>query len=192
MSSVQTKYAQRNNNLIAIVPTKLEDSVTIVGPSFDLSSVPVYVLSLPMVQNTGGTYYVDLSGLDAAGNPLNLDGRFTTTIGSENQYTRMIFFTLDVPFSPAYAPGLDVTIFFKNLPLERLEGNILLSLGLFNLDGAPFPEIVSPPMPHLIAPNISNSLTFKSDGTKYNVVSSGPAGWLGAFALSAILAQFYI
>jgi hypothetical protein len=99
----------------------------------------------------------------------------------------MIMFALYVPFNPAHEPGLDFTIFFKNVQLNDFP---LLSLGLVSLDGAPIPQIASPPLPQMTGPDISNSLTFKSDGTKYNVVSSGPAGWLGAFGLASIINQF--
>lgn len=189
MTSVQKKYAQRNNNLIKIVPryeTAIGADSPFGGPGFYMDNIPVYVLSLPTVQYTGGTFYVDLAENDTAGNPIRNSGRFTTS-GDSNVYSNMILFALDVPFNPAYGPGLDFTIFFKNVQFDNIP---LLSIGLVSLDGIPFPEIISPLLPQLIAPNISNNLTFKSDGTKYNVVSSGPAGWLGAFAYITILAQF--
>lgn len=189
MTSVQKKYAQRNNNLIQIVPryeTSIGAEDPVEGPGFNMDNIPVYVLSLPTVQYSGGTFYVDLGENDTDGNSIRTTGRFTTANDS-NIYSKMILFALDVPFNPAYGPGLDFTIFFKNV---QIDGFPILSIGLVSLDGAPFPQIVSPPLPQMVSPNVSNNLTFKSDGTKYNVVSSGPAGWLGAFALSSILTQF--
>lgn len=189
MTSVQRKYVQRNNNLIKIVPryeTSIGDEDPFGGPGFNMDNIPVYVLSLPTVQYTGGTFYVDLAENDTAGNSIRTNGRFTVSSNSEF-YTNMILFALDVPFNPAHEPGLDFTIFFKNVQLNDFP---LLSLGLVSLDGAPIPQIASPPLPQMTGPDISNSLTFKSDGTKYNVVSSGPAGWLGAFGLASIINQF--
>jgi hypothetical protein len=189
MTSVQRKYAQRNNNLIQIVPRYetaigVEDPAS--GPGFTLDNIPVYVLSLPTVQYTGGSFYIDLSENDTVGNSIRTNGAFRTSSNSD-VYTNMILFALDVPFNPAYGPGLDFTIFFKNVQLNNFP---LMSIGLVSLDGAPIPQIVSPPLPQMTGPDISNSITFKSDGTRYNVISSGPAGWLGAFALSSILTQF--
>jgi len=182
MSSVQTKYAQHNHNLVKIVPDSLGVLPSDSYPYFELSNVALYSLRLPNVQNASSTYYVDLGANDAAGNALMSNGLFTSTGGSHGS-TAMTTFSIDVPFSPAYGPGLEFTIFFKNPQFSEQ----LYSIGLVNTDGAPFPEIVSPPVPLLTAPNISLSLTFKSDGTKYNVVSSGPAGWLGVVALSSFL-----
>jgi hypothetical protein len=56
--------------------------------------------------------------------------------------------------------------------------------------GPPIPYIVSPPFPSVLAENINPSITFKSDGTTFNVVASGPAGWMGVPALSVILAAY--
>ena len=182
MSSVQTKYAQRNNNLVQIIPDNV-DTITTSVPFFEMSNVAAYSLTLPNVNYAANTYYVDLGGKDSEGQVLNSAGTFAST-GGVNGETNMIVFGINVPFNPAYGPGVEFTIFFKNPQLITP----LYSVGLVNFDGAPFPEIVSPPIPLLMGPDISLSLTFKSDGTKYNVVSSGPAGWLGVFALSAFLA----
>lgn len=65
MTSVQKKYAQRNNNLIQIVPryeTSIGAEDPVEGPGFYMDNIPVYVLSLPTVQYSGGTFYVDLGG----------------------------------------------------------------------------------------------------------------------------------
>lgn len=184
MSSVQTKYAQRNHNLVKIIP-EFVDTITIDPPYFTMTNVAIYSLTLPNVNYSSSTYYVDLGANDMAGNAIQTAGTFASTGGSHGS-TNMTTFSIRVPFSPAYAPGLEFTIFFKNPQLMNLPLP-LYSIGLVNEDGAPFPEIVSPPIPLLTAPDISLSLTFKSDGTKYNVVSSGPAGWLGVVALSSFL-----
>jgi hypothetical protein len=194
MTSVQRKYAQRNNNLIKIVPRYettigVEDPAS--GPGFNMDNIPVYVLSLPTVQYTGGTFYVDWSENDTAGNPILTNGRFISAADSDINIP-MVLVALEVPFNPAYGPGLDFTIFFKNF---QSGDTPIASVGLISLDenffmgDYPLPQIISPPFPQLTGSNVSNNLTFKSDGTKYNVVSSGPAGWLGCIAFSILLTQ---
>ena len=193
--SVQRAYAQRNTNLTKIVPefaTRIENQG---GPFFDMSGVGVYTLNLPnKFQNIGGIYYVDMSDIDTDGNLLDLSGQFVANYsGNGNGFDRLynVNFAINAPLNPAYAPGLEFTIFFKNIPFDRLnEINIpLLSIGIINLNenGAPFPYIMSPPLPVLTAQGISNSVTFKSDGTYYNVVSSGPAGWVGIANLALLI-----
>jgi hypothetical protein len=195
MTSVQRKYAQRNNNLIKIVPryeTSIGAEEPAEGPGFSMNDIPVYTLSLPTVQYTGGTFYVDLAENDTAGNSIRRTGEFRT-VNDNEFYLPMVLFTLEVPFNPAHAPGLDFTIFFKN---TISEGTPIASVGLISLDenffmgDVPIPQIVSPPFPQFTGFDVSNSVTFKSDGTKYNVVSSGPAGWMGVFALASLLTQF--
>ena len=185
MSSVKRSIAQRNNNVTQIVPA----IVTVVNtntPLGDISGASIYRLSLPNVQNVGGIYYVDLSGVDLSGNLLNIAGTF-------NDKANLIMFSVDVPFPASYTPGLEFTLFFKNPPFQRVYdqglGPIpLLTLGIVR-EGIPIPYIVSPPVPWLISENISldQSLTFKSDGSNYNVVASGPAGWYGTVVLAYLL-----
>jgi hypothetical protein len=185
MTSVQRAYSQRNTNLTQIVPKLIGNSGHIPSPIADISGVSLYLLDLPNVQNAGGVYYVDLNGVDASGNPIDVSGLFDT------DKANIVNFGVNVPFPASYSPGLEFTIFFKNPPLDRVTQGIgpipLLTLGLVALDGAPIPYIVSPPIPWLSGPNIAQSLTFKSDGTAYNVTSSGPAGWYGVPVLSILL-----
>ena len=58
-------------------------------------------------------------------------------------------------------------------------------------DTIPLPYIVSPPFPPFAGQSISPNITLKSNGDNFDVVASGPAGWLGVPALAAIL-QVYI
>ena len=190
MTSVLASYAQRNNNVTQLIP-QLVGPITS-GPFFDLSNVSLYTLNLPSVQNTGGIYFVDLSGVDTDGNLLNVEGLLSSM---SDLSANNINFDINVPFNASYAPGLEFTIFFKNLPYDRLFQNYgpyppLLTIGIVAFDDAPFPYIFSPPVPIILGPTIYNSVTFKSDGTSYNIVSSGPAGWLGDAAF-AILLSFY-
>ena len=183
MSSVQRAYAQRNTNNTQLTPV-FGGTLSEGGP-FDISGAAYYTLDLTNVQNVGGVYYVDLSGVDSSGNILDLSGQFIANSNSINN----VNFAINVPLAASYAPGLEFTIFFKNMPYDRFSGIPLLTIGIISLDGAPYPYILSPPVPTLLAPNIFQNVTFKSDGTNYNVVSSGPAGWMGIYLLSTLVAS---
>ena len=196
MSSVQRKYFNRNNNLTQIVPTYLDTityDVSGAGGGFDMSGVYLYTLNINNVQNSGGNYFVDLSGVDMSGNLMNASGLYSATpnltppLGGTNiPSVHMITFLINIPFDASYVPGLEFTLFFKNIPSEYMYINPLFSIGLLNANFpiAPIPYMLSPPIPALITEydfwnSMSQSVTFKSDGNNFSVVSSGPAGWLG-------------
>ena len=195
--SVQRNFAQRNNNVTKIVPKFVENLPNIVN----IIDAPVYSLTVPDAQNVGGIYYVDMSGKDSCGNLLNYDGRIYPAgdIDPSGARVPIINFSLNIPVADdnsqplkaANYPGLEFTIFFKNLPYERLNVGPplpLLTIGIVSSEnGAPLPYILSPPVPSGTALNIYPSVTFKSDGTNFNVTSSGPAGWLGLVAFSELL-----
>jgi hypothetical protein len=143
------------------------------NPFGDLSGVSHYHVNIPNLQNVGGVYYVDLADVDSSGNPLD----FT---GTANNTANIINFRVDISVNATLYPGLEVTVFFKHPSLNKLTRPPLFSIGLFSVDTeSPTPYIVSPPVPWFTVPTVSQSLTFKSDGAKFNVVSSGPAGWYG-------------
>ena len=182
--SVYRTYAQRNNNVTQIIPEFLGPLPN--GGPFDISGSAVYVLNIPNIQNAGGIYWVDLSDVDTNGNLLDISGQLFGA-SNNNAYTHIINFAVNAEMSPSYYPGIEFTIFFKNPPINRLNDNPLLSVAIVSLNGYPYPYIVSPPVPWLTAPNINQSVTFKSDSTAFNVTSSGPAGWFGLPALSILL-----
>jgi hypothetical protein len=185
--STLRRYAQRNNNVTKIVPEYVG-----LLPDTNITDCVVYSLTIPKSQFVGGIYVVDLSGVDASGNLLNVDGRFSE-VTVESEFTiHTVAFVVNIPTPADIYPGLEFTLFFKNPPIDRLIDNPFLTIGLVSptVDFIPVPYIMSPPFPPLAAPTSSSSVTFKSDGTNFNVVSSGPAGWLGVPALSAILAAY--
>ena len=182
MSSAQRLYAQRSStNLTQIIPTYLTTLTNSLAP-VDLSGCVTYVLNMPNVQRVGGVYYIDLSSVDTSGNLLDVGGQL-------NEAANNINFAINVPFNPGYAPGLEFTIFFKNPPFDRLTVGLgpipLLTIGIVALDGSGFPYMYSAPVPWALGP-ISYSITFKSDGTGYNVVSSGPV-WYGPAVMGILL-----
>jgi hypothetical protein len=186
--SVQRSFAQRNNNLLQIVP----EYVTVL-PETNISGCSLYVLNVP--DNRTPTFYVDLGSYDTCGNLLNVDGLFYPAVPSGDGFEtiNIVSFILNIENSAASVPGHEFTIFFKNLPIDRLTGAPLLTLGLISsmeMMGPPLPYILSPPFPPLMGSSISPSITLKSDGENFNVMSSGPAGWLGVPALSVILGSY--
>ena len=189
MSSVGRGFAQRNTNITKLVP-----QFSGILPKTDISGAAVYTLNIPNVQSTNGIFYVDMSGVDLSGSLLNYDGEFypfVVTDAYSFNHISIITFVLNIAAVPSVYPGLEFTIFFKNLPLRRLSGPPLLTIGIGDYySPVPIPYIVSPPVPNLFGPSISPSITLKSDGTYFSVVSSGPAGWMGVAALSAVLAAY--
>ena len=188
--SVYRTFAQRNNNNTSVVPEYagvLPNSSNL-GPysGIDLYNCGVYNLTIPNVQNGGGIYCIDLSGNDSSGNPLNVGGQLRSLINNSN-YIPAIAFGVTVPYNAAYAPGLEFTVFFKNIPYDRINGPPFLTLGIVAFNGAPIPYIFSAPVPQVLGPNINASVTFKSDGQNFNIVSSGPAGWLGPLNIEYLI-----
>jgi hypothetical protein len=190
MSSIQRSYAQRNTNSAQIIPEYNGILPEIDAPIFDLSGVAYYTLNLPLVQYTGGSFFVDLSGVDTNGNLLNLEGLLVA--GDNSIYN--VNFIVNVPFQASYAPNMEFTIYFKNIPFDRFGGPPILTIGILkgNNIGVPYPYILSPPAPQIFAPKIHQNVTFKSDGTDYTVVASGPAGWLGPYLINSLVASLSV
>jgi hypothetical protein len=196
--SIQRTYAQRNNTNTNLSP-EFSYALGPLGPGlqFDLSGSSLYTLNIEDVPANGSIYYVDVGGKDSNGHPLHVNGNLyslTGLFGGPNTaFINNINFAIHTHFDPSYYPGLEFTIFFKNIPYQRLS-NRFLSIGIASESEEPIlPFIVSPPYPSLpvIGGLVQNqSVTFKSDGKQMNVVASGPAGWLGLPALAAIL-TFY-
>jgi len=153
--------------------------------SGDLSGVALYNLNLTAAQFIGGIYYVDLAGNDTNGRPLDATGVLKPLSQTVNVLLNMITFTIEPPVAAALYPGMEFTIFFKNFP--ELNGPPFFSIGIVKPNGDPIPYIVSPPGPVATAPNINSSVTLKSDGTSWNVSSSGPAGWMGLPLLTILV-----
>ena len=92
-------------------------------------------------------------------------------------------FNINTSINASYYPGSEFTIFFKN-PTN----NGLFSIGITKDITEDVSYIYSPPLAwNYSPPDSSQSITFKSDGTTFNVMASGPAGWMGIGLLSVIL-----
>ena len=193
MTSVQRFFAQRNTNITQIIP-ELVYTITDSGGPVDLLGARIYVLSLPNVPLTGGVFYVDLSGNDISGNPIDGAGRITTFGDSAS----IVLFAVNQPTNPAYYPGLEYTIFFRNLPIN-ITGvgpvplftiGMLSEMPIFTTPPYVTPFILSPLLPYLLtASTNSQSITYKCDGEDFNVTGSGPAGWLGIGAFLFLLSS---
>ena len=130
-----------------------------------------------------------MNDVDTDGNLLNYSGKLTSQ--PSNCAINAITFVLDISETAPIYPGFEFTIFFKNIPYDLIGdtyNNPFTTIGLVSYnENAPIPYIFSPPFPSFLGANIFSSVTLKSDGTAYNVVSSGPAGWLGFPAIQSIL-----
>ena len=183
MTSVVRNFAQRNTNSSQIIPVYEGTTNSSGGPFGDLSGAAYYRLDLPTVQHTDGSYFVDLNGVDASGNPIDLSGSFVAGANSINNTN----FIVNVPISAGYVPNLEFTIFFKNIPFTRLGFPGLFTIGILPAGGQG-PYTFSPPVPSLVSNNtVSPNITFKSDGTRYTAVASGPAGWLGPYLIALLV-----
>lgn len=107
MTSVVRSIAQRNTNVNEIVPVFGGTSDISGGPFGDLSGAAYYTLNLPTVQYTGGSFFVDLSGV-------NLSGRYYTDVSGLQ--LPIVNFIVNVAMPASSMPNLEFTIHFKNTP----------------------------------------------------------------------------
>ena len=179
-------FAQRNNNVTKLTPVyETTFDNTNILPDIDISNCPIYSLNLPDVQHVAGIYYVDMNGVDSNNNLIDLNGIF----GNETIPITMVAFSVNIPTPASIYPGQEFTLFFKNLPIENLPYAPLMTIAIIVPFIGPIPYIFSPPFPATIGnyQNLSVSLTFKSDGSNFNIVSSGPSGWLGLANIAGLL-----
>lgn len=142
---------------------------------------------------------MDLCGNDSNGDPLDASGLF---VSANDICANILTFNINTPnitpnapsINPACYPGAEFTIFFKNFPPSILESDIqLFTIGIVanapapGYKGPPTPYIYSPPVPVLLTEDLTQSITMKSDGTTFSVVSSGPAGWIGGGLLQLLV-----
>lgn len=191
--SIQRAFAQRNNNNNPIVPVKYSESLN----TGNIQNAAIYTLNISDLEYVGGIYYVDLAGTDSQGNSLNFNGTFNSIINPESQFALpIICFVVNIDTNPSFYPGKECTIFFKNIQSINFNGPPFLTIGLLDAsvlnseEVPPLPYILSPPFPPLVGQNISPNITFKSDRDNFDVVASGPAGWLGLPALAGILSIY--
>lgn len=199
MSSTQRAYAQRNNNVTTLVPVPNGYAAAALPPIGPDTPVALYSLNIPSVPYVGGIYIVNLSGNDSNGDPLDASGVF---VSANDICANIITFNINTPnitpnapsINPASYPGAEFTIFFKNFPPSIFEGPIpLFTIGIVanasasGFEGPPTPYIYSPPIPFLLTEDLTQSITMKSDGTTFSVVSSGPAGWIGGGLLQLLV-----
>ena len=195
ISLLSTPFGQ--NDVTTIVP----DASGAVDISYStIANAFIYPLVLPDTPFIGGQYIVDLSenGLDASGDatiPLNGSGVVSAGLGGYDGSANVIMFYITPPESNPYNyTGNEFTLVFKNVPANTTRtygGQPILTIGI--TDNATFGNsniwFFSSPVPLLGPPNnIAHTLTLKYDGDKFNVVSSGPAGWLSLSALRQLLA----
>lgn len=190
--SVHRSFAQRNNNVTKIVPERFTDTL-----SFNnITDAVIYRLPINKAHYVGGTYYVDLSAPDAAGNALDFSGVFESIITS-GATIPIILFVIQIDTVASAYPGLEFMLSFKNMPFnESFTTSFpfptigILSASSFEEETIPLPYIVSPPFPQTAGLRINSTLTYKSNGEDFDVASSGPAGWMGVPALSVILGAY--
>lgn len=214
MSSAQRSFFEVPSirTPVQVIPTYLStvtysNSANILGA---LSNVNYYSLDLKKAGTkdsfTGDVYFVDLFDVDNRGISMYSNvGHFIPGSNGSNSTTffGLMGFQVKTDFSASKAPGSEFTIFFRNVfPIN----SALLTIGLlgsniyFDSNYTSIPYLYCPPVPTLQelsdtsdSTTLAPSLTFKSDGYRYNVVSSGPAGWIGLgnyVVLTGVTANF--
>lgn len=172
MTSIVRSIAQRKTNVNEIIPV-FGGTTTENTPFGDLSGAAYYTLNLTTVPYTGGSFFVDLSNL-------NISGRFFTDLSGIQ--IPIVNFIINVAMPASYIPNMEFTIYFKNATLP------LLTVGILPNAETSFPFIFSPPVPLLVGgPYGHPSITFKSNGTSYVPIASGPAGWLGPYLIALLV-----
>jgi len=190
--SVHRSFAQRNNNVTTIVPERFSESLTF----NNITGAAIYTLRINKAHYVGGSYCVDLSAPDSDGNALDFSGVFESIVTSDNTIP-IILFVVEIDTVAAIYPGLECPLSFKNMPfLESFSTTFpFITIGImsdasFMEEAPPMPYIVSPPFPPFLGRNATPNLTYKSNGSHFEVTSSGPAGWMGVPALSVILGAY--
>jgi len=194
LSLLSTPFGQ--NERTTIVP----DASGAIDISYStITNAFIYPITLPTLPFIGGQYIVDLSenGLDAYGHttiPLNGTGVVRANLGGYDGSANVIMFNIIIPDASYNYIGNEFTLVFKNVPHDTTRtygGEPFLTIGI--TDNAVFGNsniwYFSSPTPVIGPPNnVAHTLTFKYDGTTFNVVSSGPAGWLSLPLLRQLLA----
>ena len=188
--SVQRYFAQRNTNVTQIIPERI---ISPPPSQNNITNCALYKLSIRNAQFVGGSYYIDIGGVDTSGNPIDIDGEFRSIQDPSGAYFYITCFVINIDTPASAYPGLEFTLSFKNTPdiqTGRLQSfGIVSQYALDNNIMAPY--ILSPPWPPFPGGSSgSPSITLKSDGFNFETVASGPGGWLGAPALSVIWAAY--
>jgi hypothetical protein len=207
MSSAQRSFFEVPSirTPVQVIPTYLStvtysNSANILGA---LSNVNYYSLDLKKAGTkdsfTGDVYFVDLFDVDNRGISMysNVGHFIPGSNGSNSNVFGLMGFQVKTDFSASKAPGSEFTIFFRNVFPTN---SALLTIGLLGSNYTSIPYLYCPPFPTLQelsdtsdSTTVAPSLTFKSDGYRYNVVSSGPAGWIGLgnyVVLTGVTANF--
>ena len=166
MSSVQSYYAQRNNNVVNVTP-KYQSTGYWSGTNL-LNIDPRYA----------SVFNVDLSGVTNGGSDtitrLNTDGTIGPIVGPVNYFAIIT----DPTIATAY-PGLEFTVNFNWSP-----GVDYYSF----VDVYPNATLTSYPDYDLLSPGAvfdyfyTAALTLKSNGTRFVVVASAPTTWTAGYA----------
>ena len=158
--SVQRSFAQRKNNVVNLVPEMATSGY------WDGS----YLLKVDPTNCS--VFNVDLSGLDATPydiNSIDSYGRIRNTNGVD-----VIWFAVIVdPTIAALYPGLEYTVNFLR---GSANSDICINVHpIATLNDSAASDMLSPQ--RVFRSNHIQSLTMKSNGTTFAVISSGPSLW---------------
>ena len=163
--SVQRSFAQRNNNVVNLAPGEKVTSGTWNN---------TYLLNID--PRNGSVFKVDLTGLDTIDNDLNNVDVFGKLRNEEDIPVVYFAVIIDPTIATAY-PGLEFTVNFL-----RGDQNANTCVDVYpdaTLTESYKADLLSPQRGFDLF-NIQ-SLTMKSDGERFNVISSGPVMWSAGY-----------
>jgi hypothetical protein len=169
MTSVQRSYDQRNNTVSSVTPvhqtTGYWDGYTVLQIDPRHSHVFTVDLSSTACQQATSSQLI--------ANRLNAQGEILTSVTANVVYLVLV---VDPAIAVAY-PGLEFTIHFHTPSLNNTCVDIYPQATLTSSGGTC--DLFSPV--YMFGDYDSGSITLRSNGTQFKVVSSGPVSWSLAF-----------
>ena len=164
--SVQRSFAQRNNNVVNLVPERPTSGYWDGYYLLNIDPTTCSIFNVDVSQlETDGTYRVDPT--------VDRFGYTNNNITRHRIYTAII---LDPTVASSY-PGLEFTVNFINTDYNLEDNNTFVSVCPdATLTGEGDEYYIHSPL-YGFDWSTTQSLTFKSNGTKFTVISSGPTSW---------------
>jgi len=162
MTSIKREFAQRNTNVTTVVPV-LNDGYYYLNIDPRYSSVFTVDLT-KITSESGQTVDTPDTSIIAGDAPY---------IRLTNQYVYYFLLNVDSSIAKNY-PGLEFTIFFKNAKYVSHTGDSWIS---FYSKVFPTNECDVFTSRYMLAYYNTLSLTLRSDGDNFSIVSSGPQAW---------------
>lgn len=165
MTSIKREYAQRNTNVTTVVPVINTSHTTYYNINIDPRYSSVFTVDL--------TTITPQSGINVSTPNTSTNTGDAPYLNLSNQYVFYFLLNLDSSMAKNY-PGLEFTIFFKNARHITNAGESWIS---FYSKVFPTTECDIFTSRYMLSSYNTLSVTLRSDGDSFTVVSSGPQAW---------------